>query len=139
MSANADREPSGYERAAALLSPEAREALIAVSARVGISEDDPIYSVLLAQSELFRECMPAQQDMRQAGRDLSHLSVAVKELTKRCDAISDTMNRVEDVTRKNVRTALLFAFVAGMVLMFVCLLAVDWVTGGFRILVSLRG
>ena len=139
MSANADREPSGYKRAAALLSPEAREALIAVSARVGISEDDPIYSVLLAQSELFRECMPAQQDMRQAGRDLSHLSVAVKELTKRCDAISDTMNRVEDVTRKNVRTALLFAFVAGMVLMFVCLLAVDWVTGGFRILVSLRG
>ncbi|MBV8375799.1 MAG: hypothetical protein JO279_02235 [Verrucomicrobia bacterium] len=136
---NGDREPSKYERAAALLSPEAREALIAVSARVGISEDDPLYSVLLAQSELFRECMPAQQHMRQAGLDVSHLTIAVKELTKRCDAISDTMTRVEDVTRKNVRIALLFALVAGMVLMFLCLLAVDWMTGGFRILVSLRG
>ena len=136
---NREREPSKYERAAALLSPEAREALIAVSARVGISEDDPLYSVLLAQSELFRECMPAHQDMRQAGLDLSHLTVTVKELTKRCDAISDTMTRVEGVTRNNVRMALWFALVAGMVLMFLCLLAVDWMTGGFRILVSLRG
>jgi hypothetical protein len=132
-------EPSKYERAAALLSPEAREALIAVSARVGISEDDPLYCVLLAQSELFRECMPAQQEMRQAGVNLSHLTVAVKKLEKRCDAVSETMTRVEDVTRKNVRMALLFALVAGMILMFLCLLAVDWTTGGFRILISLRG
>ena len=136
---NGDREPSKYERAAALLSREAREALTAVSARVGISEDDPLYSVLLAQSELFRECMPAQQDMRQAAMDLLQLTVTVKELTKRCDTISDTMTRVEDVTRKNVRMALLFALIAGMILMFLCLLAVDWMTGGFRILVSLRG
>jgi hypothetical protein len=48
---NGHCEPSKYERAAALLSPEAREALIAVSARVGIGEDDPLYSVLLAQIE----------------------------------------------------------------------------------------
>ena len=139
IATNGDREPSKYERAAALLSPEAREALIAVSARVGISEDDPLYSVLLAQSELFRECMPAQQEMRQAGVELSHLTVAVTELGNRCDAVSETMTRVEDVTRKNVRMALLFALIAGMILMFLCLLAVDWMTGGFRILVSLRG
>jgi hypothetical protein len=49
------------------------------------------------------------------------------------------MTRVEDVTRKNVRMALLFALVAGMILMFLCLIVVDWMTGGFRILVSLRG
>jgi hypothetical protein len=70
---------------------------------------------------------------------LKRHTVAVKELEKRCDAVSETMTRVEDVTRKNVRIALLFALVAGMVLMFLCLLAVDWMTGGFRILVSLRG
>ena len=132
-------EQSRYERALATLAPEQREALIEIGARVGIAEDDPLYALLIAQSELFQACMPAERSMRQAALEVSHLTLAVKELSKRCDAIAKTMDLIADVSRRNVLIALWSAAGGGALATLLVYLAFNWVTGNLHtLLISLK-
>lgn len=139
MSGNGNAEQSRYERALAILAPEQREALIEIGARVGIAEDDPLYALLIAQSELFQACMPAERSMRQAALEVSHLTVAVKEFTKRCDEISKTMELVRSLTYRNLWRTIWFSAAGGAAAMLVFYLLFNWATGGLHtLLISLK-
>jgi hypothetical protein len=104
----------------------------------GLAQGDPNtfpvqFSVLLtAHAQALKAYQRPDLNIQKAQVDVSRLIAAVDKLTTRCESVSQTMAIVESLTRTRLRWSITIAFGAGVLIIPVLNVCVEWLRGLFH-------
>src|ERR1700736_4697118 len=90
-------EPVTYQAATETMSAELREALVRAFARARLPEDDPLYSILVAQAELLNAAFDAQSSLMNGTLE-GFLSARQAENKKLATLVSDSGTSIKQAT-----------------------------------------
>jgi hypothetical protein len=140
-----------YDAASEQLSPEMREVLLRAASRAGLTEGDPLYSVLIAQSEILdeklsafltelssrpaagsngsREMLDTRNELNALKRSLAQLADGVKKIEGKFGVFNDAVDVFTTVKRHQLWWLLTTAFCFGVLALPVLGVLIDWIRG----------